>query len=268
MYDTAKTSMDQPLMPQNVPNQRGLLTLSIVFAIVTVLFIVGSGALIFYAKVSYPGELSVQATSVARSIMAGQAQATALSSPQHIYAQLTGKPPTYRFALDNRAPGWDTTSTSCIFTGGAYHLHAVGEQNYLVCQNTAFSDLDNFVLQVQMTIFSGFSGGIAVRSPYHSKAGYTFGLSPNGIYEATIASDTGASIHSFGKANINLGIGETNLLTAIAQGSHISFYVNKQFVTTIDDGTYSSGSIGFSMSNLGKQTAGDVAFSNAQLWLL
>jgi hypothetical protein len=271
MYDTAKTSMDQPIMPQNAQHQRGLLMISIVFALVTVLFIVGSGALIFYAKISYPAELSVQATSVARSIMAGQAQATALSSPQHIYAKLTDTPPTYRFPLDNRAPGWDTTTTSttsCIFTGGAYHLRAIGDQTYLVCQNTAFSDLDNFVLQVQMTMFSGFAGGIAVRSPYHSKAGYTFGFSPNGLYETNVIIGNEFSIRSFGRANINLGIGETNLLTAIAQGGHISFYVNKQFVTAIDDGTYSSGSIGFTMSNLGKHDAGDVAFSNAQIWRL
>jgi hypothetical protein len=275
MYKTAQTALDQPDRPQKTPYQRSLLTLSAVFAIVTVLFIVGSSALIFYAKVSYPAEISAQATTVTRSIVAAQAQATALSSPQHIYAQLTDKPPTYRFPLDNRvagqAQGWATTTTSntsCIFTKGAYHLHGVGDQTYIVCQNTALNDLSNFVLQVRMTIFSGFSGGIVVRSPYHSTGGYAFGLAPNGIYEADITTDTAASVSSFGRADINLGIGETNLLTAIAQGSHISFYVNKQFVTSINEGTYHSGSIGFMMSNLGKHTAGDVAFSNAQLWQL
>jgi hypothetical protein len=275
MYNTAQTSLDQSDKLQRPLHQRSLLTLSAVFALVTVLFMVGSGALIFYAKVSYPAEISAQATTVTRSILARQAQATALSSPQYIYAQLTGKPPTYSFPLDNQAAGqaqgWDTNSTStksCMFSGGAYHLHGIGEHTYVVCQNTVLNNLSNFVLQVQMTILSGFSGGVIVRSPYHSQAGYDFGLTPNGIYEADIATDTGASIRSFGRADINLGIGETNLLTAIAQGSHISFYVNKQFVTSIDEGTYQSGSISLMMSNLGKHTAGDVAFSNAQIWRL
>lgn len=275
MYKTAQTALDQPDKPQKTSHQRSLLTLSIVFAIVTALFIVGSGALIFYAKVSYPAEISAQATTVTRSILARQAQATAVSSPQHIYAQLTGKPPTYSFPLDNQAAGqaqgWatnTTSNTSCIFTGGAYHLHGVGDQTYVVCQNTALNNLGNFVLQVQMTILSGFSGGVVVRSPYQSIGGYAFGFTPNGLYESDITTDTAASIRSFGRANINLGIGETNLLTVIAQGSHTSFYVNKQFVTSIDEGTYQSGSIGFMMSNLGKHTAGDVAFSNAQIWRL
>lgn len=64
-------------------------------------------------------------------------------------------------------------------------------------------------------------------------------------------SDAGAPVLNYGKANINMGTGETNLITAIAQGSHISFYINKQFVIAIDNNTFHTGSIGFTASTYG-----------------
>ncbi len=147
MDQITQPSLDRPDKLQGALHQRGLLMLSAVFAIVTALFIVGSSALIFYAKVSYPAEINAQATAVTRSILARQAQATALSSPQYMYAQLTGKPPTYSFPLDNQAAGqaqgWDTNSTSaksCIFSGGAYRLGGIKKHTYVVCQNTALND--------------------------------------------------------------------------------------------------------------------------------
>lgn len=97
MYDTAKTSVDQPVMTQNAPHQRGLLTVPILFAIITALFVAGSGGSLFYVTIAHPAELNAQATAVVRTITTKQAQATVISSPQHIYALSTNKPPSFNF---------------------------------------------------------------------------------------------------------------------------------------------------------------------------
>jgi hypothetical protein len=52
----------------------------------------------------------------------------------------------------------------------------------------------------------------------------------------------------------------------MAQGNVISLFVNKQFIASISDTTYSSGGIGLIAEDQGNPT--DVAFNDAQVWKL
>jgi|SRR5579859_1304881 len=66
---------------------------------------------------------------------------------------------------------------------------------------------------------------------------------------------------------INTGLNQLNLLTVIARGSTFYLYVNKQYLTSVDDSASSIGAIGVFGENVsGGQV--DMAFSEIQVWKL
>jgi len=67
-------------------------------------------------------------------------------------------------------------------------------------------------------------------------------------------------------STIKTGLGQLNTLTVIAKGSTIYFYINKQYVGSATDNTYSSGMLGVFAADDTANT--DVSFSNAQVWAL
>ncbi len=64
---------------------------------------------------------------------------------------------------------------------------------------------------------------------------------------------------------INMGLSQSNLLTVIARGSNFYLYVNKQYITSVGDNTFSTGVIGVFAAGA---NATDAVFSNAQVWRL
>ncbi len=65
---------------------------------------------------------------------------------------------------------------------------------------------------------------------------------------------------------INTGFYQHNLLTVVAEDSHMHLYVNKQPVANVTNSSYISGQIAFFAESNTSPT--DVAFNNAQVWAL
>lgn len=65
---------------------------------------------------------------------------------------------------------------------------------------------------------------------------------------------------------IKTGNGQSNILTIIAQGDIIDLYINKQFVNSVHDNSYTSGEIGVFAGNTGNIT--DAAFNWIRVWNL
>lgn len=79
---------------------------------------------------------------------------------------------------------------------------------------------------------------------------------------------TGANILQTGTAPaFHTGLGKPNLLAAVANGDHITIYINQVRITTITDSTYDRGQIGVAASS-SNNTPIEVRFNNAKVWTL
>lgn len=213
---------------------------------------------------------SVHSTAQAQHSVA-QVQATA-TSLQNLYTRSTSGPP----ALDtplffNSSAQWDIYPTKdgggCAFSANALHSRAFQTNYYSPCIAHATS-FQNFVLQIQMTIIKGDEGGIIFRSNSHDQDFYSFRMRNDGTYGLILTQNDGHTTPLiYDQSNlIKTGDGQTNTVTIIAQGNIFYLYMNKHYVGSASDSTYSTGSIGIMAVDRKNQT--DVAFNNLRIWKL
>jgi serine/threonine protein kinase len=174
---------------------------------------------------------------------------------------------------NNRGHNWMENSSNsggtCQFTGAAYHASETqsGYFNSCYAQNTQFS---NFTYQVEMTIIQGDAGGIVFRANSANSNFYYLRLDSDGFYALRLYVDgTGATsrlLKSGFSTEIALGPNETNLLAIVARNDTMDVYVNKQYLASVTDSTYSMGQIGVTAEDLTNST--EVVFSNAKVWKL
>ena len=117
-----------------------------------------------------------------------------------------------------------------------------------------------------MTIINGLDAGISFRSTNVTVPSFLFTITTTGLYSLYVSSPS--RILAFGRSSaINTGLKQTNLLTVMAQDSVISLFINKQFVKSVNNNENSSGEIGVIADNEPDANI-DIAFSNAQVWVL
>jgi len=286
------------------PQGRRSLGFTTILLIIVVLLVMASGAgLILYSAVLHPAQLHAQATATGQVVATTQAQATALANTQatgtalananatataqavatvqvvatatalqNIYTQATSGSPDFSDPMNGSNVGnWEIGNASlgggCAFSGGAFHVTVPTKNYYLAClaQNTYYS---NFALQVKVTITKGDEGGIIFRGNSASSRFYLFGITHDGLFVLTVThSNASSKPLIFGPdAAIKTQPGQANLLTVVARGNRIYLYINKQYVDSVRDGTYSAGAIGVYSADSTHPT--DVAFSNVQVWKL
>jgi hypothetical protein len=161
-------------------------------------------------------------------------------------------------------------SKDFFFKDGGYHICVQGHNVFHVAlaQET---DVSNFAFQVEMTILKGAGGGMILRAgqrdPYGVKKydshGYRFAFGSYGFdcwYGGTILLPTSKAVI----AELN----HSYLLTTIARGNNLSFYVDKKYLTTITDSRASSGAIGLMAVNFTDHDQAHVMYRHAQIWNL
>lgn len=147
----------------------------------------------------------------------------------------------------------------CDFTGGVYHVGINQKNTFLVCYSQP--TFSNFAFQAQMTILKGDYGGIAFRTNKQDPFGYRFAVGVGGWCNLVYGNKELAKC-----AAIKVSLNQPYLLTAIARGSSISLYIDKQWVTTVEDSSASSGNVGLTAGDFSNEA--DVAFRNVQVWNL
>lgn len=259
--------------------------------------------LIYYSTVVRPVQLRVDATQTVQSIVTSEVKATTLTNEHAtstartlnntlataqaqatiiavatvtayhaIYTQATSGTPVLDDSLStNSSSNWDEYSDGngggCQFNGGALHASILQKNYFVACfaQSTNFS---NFAFQAQMTIIRGDEGGVIFRANNANSNFYYFRVGHDGYYalflskgnnlNTTLAEDVSSAIKT--------APGQTNILTVIARGSNLYFFINKQFVASINDNTFTHGAIGVVAGDLSHPT--DVAFTHAEVWQL
>jgi hypothetical protein len=168
------------------------------------------------------------------------------------------------------AGGWDQgfgAQGSCQFANNTLQASIQQAHTFTPCFARA-TNFSNFAFQVQIRILKGDEGGIVFRANSNQSTGYLILIGQDGnytIYAARDATHIGA-LAGDRNAAINTGLNRANLITIIARNSTLSLYINKQFVTAINDTTFNSGEIGVAGADLTNPTV--AAFSNAQVWAL
>lgn len=201
-----------------------------------------------------------------------------LSTQPNPYAPFTGNVVLDDPMSDNsRGNQWieGSATGSCQFTGNAYHVTIPGTASPITescpANNTSFS---NLAFQVEMTIIKGHAGGITFRN-IRSSQSYYFYITVTGSYGLTVFSlsstdqSVGNTLKSGFSAAIHTGLGQTNLLAAVAHGNTIDLYVNKTQVGSVVDSTYTTGRIGVAAHiTASTRIDTDVMFKNARVWEL
>jgi eukaryotic-like serine/threonine-protein kinase len=169
--------------------------------------------------------------------------------------------------------GWQTgtnqNNATCTFVNGAYQSSQPVDGDFHACLALA-TDFSNFVYEVQMTIISGYSGGILFRANQANSTFYYFRIGQDGGYDLRAYVDAlidhSRLLASGSSAAIQTGYGNSNLVAVVANGSSLELYVNHQLITSVNNGIYSHGQIGIVAYNQGGLAT--AVYSNARVWTL
>jgi eukaryotic-like serine/threonine-protein kinase len=169
--------------------------------------------------------------------------------------------------------GWREGSSqggTCAFTGGAYHVSTPSTNSGYHCR--AFPDFSNFAFEVQMVILQGDSGGIDFRLDSAQNTKYEFYVNQDGMYAFLVAQGTTAFktlVQPTNSSAVHQGLGQTNIIAVVAQGSTITLYANHQLLARVTDSTYSHGRIALdAAANITDGHPTEVVYSNAKVWTL
>ena len=190
------------------------------------------------------------ATATARANATATADANAKATPGVIQTAVAGNA-VYQDALNNATNGdtqaaqWDS-SANCVFQQDGYHIVGMGGQPFQLCHEAAKS-FNDLTVQANISIQQGSSGGVLFRIT--GVGGYLFDVDTTGRYRISRSSNfaTGGITALQDWTNnsaIKTGTQE-NTLQLIAKGGQLLFYANGTFLKSMNDGTFSAGTIGF-----------------------
>jgi hypothetical protein len=211
----------------------------------------------------------VTATTQVENTATAQTNATATVVAPYIdtYNTITSGTPTLNDDLSAPSTNnWDT-GPMCTFKDNAYHI-IENEKGYFRDCFAQAATFSNFAYQVQMTLLKGNSGGIAFRATSDSGKMYVFLVDSTGnyviyAYPSLKASDA-RTLDSGISPSFIQGYNKQNLLSVIAKGFNIDLYINKQYLTSVQDSALTAGQVGV-LANY-RDTATEVSYNQAKVW--
>lgn len=193
--------------------------------------------------------------------------------PHALYTQIMSKKPTYTDDFDGTGVGhwnaYSNTLESCSFKDSSYHV-SVGQSHYWYYCDTGEFYYD-FALQIEVTIQQGDRAGIVFRTNHgsndKSKYIFVFDSQGNSELQGYDASNAQKLLQSnLANKAFKRGLGQKNIITLIAQGSTVHFYVNGTFLYSYTTLTIDGGDIGLYAHSQTKPT--DVSYAHARIWIL
>ncbi len=161
---------------------------------------------------------------------------------------------------------WDADGVRCVFTGGSYHV-AVKQANFLqTCESTSLQ-LDNFALQVDVSLLSGNDAGVILR--VSGTQFYDFEITNQGQFFLRRHDSNDGYVTLIDRTKSSaIAAGQKNTLLVIAKGNDFKLYINGTFVGEQQNSTSTdtTGQIGFVAGTLSSTTAGEASFSNLKIY--
>jgi serine/threonine protein kinase len=219
---------------------------------------------------------TAEANAIATQVAINNAQATAtVAAYQNLYNASTSGAPKLNDPLNDnsRGNGWAegiSGGSGCQFTGGAYHATTPNSNFFESCGGFS-TNFANFAYSVQMKIVQGSCGGMLFRADVTNSKFYYWRVCQDGTYSllryVSNSGSTSKILIPSTNASFNTGLNQSNLLTVVVKGHTFDFYINKQEVDSISDGTYNQGQIGLTAESFSSSPT-DVAYTNAEVWAL
>jgi serine/threonine protein kinase len=195
-----------------------------------------------------------------------------------IYASLTRENPTQYYSLVNNIGDFKwVEKKGCTFTTEGYvvsydsqandNSSGFFQSNFNTCylQKANYSD---FVIQIQMKIFTGNGGGILFRDSGGDGRAFFYYLRINkdGSYELSFyvdkQSDNFYSVMSGEAPSFQTGLGQVNTIALVAKGSLLDLFINGHYINSHSDSGSEQGAIA-----LVAQSFSIVAYDKAKVWV-
>ena len=183
--------------------------------------------------------VQLQATLAAQSRVQGPAGADAgLNTGQLLYA----------YDMKSPGRGWVNDGIQCAFSPQGYHVHVYPPYRAAWCYSgqEQFSDVK---ITVQAALLHGNIYGLILRLNPAAPSFYALEVNKRGEYRFVRAQGSNPlnwlTLIDWTPSNaIQSGYGHLNTFIVLTRGSKLSFYINKVFVNSYSDTTYTSGFIG------------------------
>ena len=172
--------------------------------------------------------------------------------------------------FDSDANEWETgvyegeyAREEVIIADGVYTLRVSSDEAAYVERELPSREFSDFILTLDITPHDDqehYSYGVTFRQNEDFES-YVIELGNDGLYAVFLFTDEWMTLEdwTFSESIIP---GETNQLTIRAEGSTLTFLINGDPLTTIEDGTLSSGTVGFVVETFDQDTSAAVNFDN------
>lgn len=172
--------------------------------------------------------------------------------------------------FDSDANGWatgvfedDYTLDEISIRDGQYRLSVMAKQPAYVEKKLPTLEFSDFILILDATpIDAGehYSYGVAFRENSSGHT-YTFEIGNDGLYGILMFDGEWKNLKDWSSAPA-IKVGQTNELMVIAEGSTLTFFVNGEDLTFLEDDTLSEGQIGLIVDMFEEDTSATVVFDN------
>jgi len=155
----------------------------------------------------------------------------------------------------------------CEYIDGRYRIWLKNSTTAAAYESLVF---DDFVLDVDVTQVAGSTSGAGPGVVVRQQGGdnkYNFVISAEGRFFVSRSSEArGYMTLDYGDAPSVRPVGQANHLTVICRGQQMTFYVNGQSVSTVQDDTFRSGLVG--VRGNAEDVEIDVYFDNLYVYAL
>src|SRR6266516_1460181 len=162
---------------------------------------------------------------------------------------------------------WSENTSTCLFTGGAYHVVVRQINTFQLCGSTslAVKDID---IQVNVSLLSGSDAGFIFRT--NGQQFYDFEIPSGGEFFLRRHDSGKGTNYTYLIPNTRsaaiVASNQRNTLLAIASADDFKLYINGIFAGEQRDSTYTQGQLGFVVGTLAPDNKGEGDFSDLELF--
>ncbi len=200
-----------------------------------------------------------QATGVART----GATATAVAQNANPYGG-SGALAFVDLLQDNSGGHQWLEDTNCSFLKKTYQVSISTQKTFRSCFAKA-TNFSNFTYEVSMLIINGDCGGLSFRGDPTNDKEYFFEVCQDGSYAFYLYDGSHSkTLLEPATSSAIKGKNQINTIAVAANNGTMQLYVNNTSLQSVQDGTYTSGSIG--VIAIDHQNATQVAYAAARVW--
>jgi serine/threonine protein kinase len=162
---------------------------------------------------------------------------------------------------------WSENTSTCLFTGGAYHVIVRQINTLQLCGSMSLA-VENTAIQVNVSLLSGSDAGFIFRA--NGQQFYDFEITSRGEFFLRRHDPGKGANYTYLIPNTRSAAivtsNQKNTLLAIASADDFKLYINGVFAGEQRDSTYTQGRLGFVVGTLAPADQGEGSFTDLELF--